>query len=82
MATKPLQGTRTVAMFDRFIFVDWSANSSPKTGKDSIWMRRCPADLARHEDDNGTLVGRFARPQLLREGEVDQAREEGWILWA
>jgi precorrin-8X/cobalt-precorrin-8 methylmutase len=25
-------------MFDQFIFVDWSANSTPKTGKDSIWI--------------------------------------------
>lgn len=43
-----------------------------------VWS--CAA-LARHEDDNGTLAGRFARPQFLREGQVDQAREEGWILW-
>lgn len=27
-----------MALFDRFIFVDWSANSTPKTGKDSIWI--------------------------------------------
>ncbi len=25
-------------MFDRIITVDWSANSTPKTGKDSIWI--------------------------------------------
>ncbi len=25
-------------MFDQFVFVDWSANSKPKTGKDSIWI--------------------------------------------
>lgn len=25
-------------MFDRYVTVDWSASSSPKTGKDSIWI--------------------------------------------
>lgn len=25
-------------MFDRFVVVDWSANSSPKRGRDSIWI--------------------------------------------
>lgn len=25
-------------LFDAYIFVDWSANNSPKTGKDSIWI--------------------------------------------
>jgi hypothetical protein len=29
-------------MFDRIVIVDWSANSTPKTGKDSIWF----ADLS------------------------------------
>jgi len=25
-------------MFDRFVVVDWSANSTPKLGRDSIWV--------------------------------------------
>ena len=25
-------------MFDRFAVVDWSANSTPKRGRDSIWI--------------------------------------------
>ena len=25
-------------LFDKFIFVDWSANSTRKTGQDSIWI--------------------------------------------
>ena len=25
-------------MFDRFVVVDWSANSTPKLGRDSIWI--------------------------------------------
>ena len=27
-----------MSAFDSFVFVDWSANSTPKTGKDSIWI--------------------------------------------
>ncbi len=30
-------------MFDRFVVVDWSANSSPKLGRDSIWIARFDA---------------------------------------
>ncbi|MFT6292507.1 MAG: hypothetical protein ACJAR2_003124 [Ilumatobacter sp.] len=26
------------SMFDRIVIVDWSANSTPKTGRDSIWI--------------------------------------------
>lgn len=40
-----------MAMFERIVVVDWSANSTPKTGKDSIWV----ADL-----DIGTGVIRTA----------------------
>ena len=29
-------------MFDRIVIVDWSANSTPKTGKDSIWVADLP----------------------------------------
>jgi hypothetical protein len=25
-------------MFDRFVVVDWSASSTPKLGRDSIWI--------------------------------------------
>jgi precorrin-8X/cobalt-precorrin-8 methylmutase len=39
-----------MAMFDQFIFVDWSANSTPKTGKDSIWI----ADTTDNSDINIT----------------------------
>jgi precorrin-8X/cobalt-precorrin-8 methylmutase len=30
-------------VFDRFVVVDWSANSTPKLGRDSIWIARCDA---------------------------------------
>lgn len=32
-------------MFDRFVVVDWSANSSPKLGRDSIWIAVHDGDL-------------------------------------
>ena len=44
-----------------------------------VWA--CTA-LARHEDRNGTLAARFRQPRMLRDEQVPQAREEGWILWA
>ncbi|MCE3289702.1 MAG: cobalamin biosynthesis protein CbiG, partial [Caulobacter sp.] len=25
-------------LFDAFVMVDWSASSTPKTGRDSIWI--------------------------------------------
>jgi len=28
-------------MFDRYVVVDWSANSTPKVGRDSIWIGVC-----------------------------------------
>ena len=31
-------------LFDRVVVVDWSANSTPKTGRDSIWLARHDAD--------------------------------------
>ena len=30
-----------MADFERFIFVDWSASSTPKVGKSSIWIGSC-----------------------------------------
>ena len=44
-----------------------------------VWA--CAA-LACHEDSSGTLARRFAKPRLLRDGQEDQALQEGWILWA
>ena len=31
-------GAARPSMFDRFVVVDWSANSTPKLGRDSIWV--------------------------------------------
>lgn len=44
-----------------------------------VWA--CAA-LARREDRDGTLAKRFAMPAVLRDGQRDQAKAEGWILWA
>ena len=36
-------------LFDRYVVVDWSANSTPKVGKDSIWS--CVFDPATGRQD-------------------------------
>ena len=36
-------------LFDRYVVVDWSANSTPKTGKDAIWS--CVFDPANGRQD-------------------------------
>jgi len=53
-------------VFDRFVVVDWSANSTPKRGRDSVWIAtRDAAGLSvtnpgtRHEAE-GTLVERLS----------------------
>ncbi len=60
-------------MFDRFVVVDWSANSTPKRGRDSVWIAtRDDSGLSlanpptRHEAE-GVLVERLCdgRPTLL-----------------
>lgn len=40
-------------MFDRFVVVDWSANSTPKVGRDSIW-------IAHHEPSGAIEVTNLA----------------------
>lgn len=44
-------------MFDRFVVVDWSANSTPKLGRDSIWV-------AHFDVAGGTSVTNLATRQL------------------
>lgn len=34
----PINRSTRATLFDAYIFVDWSANNRPKTGKDSIWI--------------------------------------------
>jgi precorrin-8X/cobalt-precorrin-8 methylmutase len=53
-----------VPLFDRYIAVDWSANSQPKTGRDSIWS--CVGD-------DGTRELRTANHPTRRAGEA-------WLL--
>ncbi len=40
----PVNGVVVIAgLFDRVIVVDWSANATPKRGRDSIWIAVCTA---------------------------------------
>lgn len=61
-------------MFDRFVVVDWSANSTPKQGRDSIWIAQAdssgvsvvnPPTRREAEDLLGRLVGADAGPRTL-----------------
>lgn len=37
-APRPARARPDPVLFDRYIVVDWSANSAPKRGKDSVWI--------------------------------------------
>ncbi len=61
-------------MFDRFVVVDWSANSTPKQGRDSIWIAVAdaggvtvanPATRAEAERRLGDVVDDGARARTL-----------------
>lgn len=54
--------------FDRIVVVDWSANSTPKRGADSIWLGRGGAGAAPPEN----LPTRVSAMQALRAG-IDAA---------
>lgn len=43
----PTRVLSIMPLFDRYVAVDWSANNSPKLGKDSIWS--CVADRSTNE---------------------------------
>ena len=52
-------------MFDRIVIVDWSANSTPKTGRDSIWI--ADLDVARDDIRTANVSTRVAAVDLLVE---------------
>lgn len=52
-------------MFDRIVIVDWSANSTPKTGRDSIWI--ADLDAARGDVRTANVSTRVAAVDLLVE---------------
>jgi hypothetical protein len=59
------------SLFDAYVIVDWSANSTPKTGKDSIWIgcgRRDATDLHPRPSSNPATREEAARDvhDLLR----------------
>lgn len=60
-------------MFDRFVVVDWSANSTPKRGRDSVW-------IATRDADGGLTL---ENPSTRRDAErmlVDHLRSGGATL--
>ncbi len=52
-------------MFDRIVTVDWSANSTPKTGKDSIWI--AVLDIERDEITTANISTRSTAIDRLAE---------------
>ena len=44
ISAPPTDGGEPDRLVDRVVVVDWSANSTPKTGRDSIWLARHDAD--------------------------------------
>jgi precorrin-8X/cobalt-precorrin-8 methylmutase len=53
------------ALFDAYLMVDWSANSQPKTGKDSIWW--CLVDRQGGKPGIGTVSNPATREQATSE---------------
>lgn len=54
---------RVAALFDRYVVVDWSANATPKAGKDSIWS--CVHDGATGHQHTLNHLTRHAARQYL-----------------
>ena len=65
-------------LFDAYLMVDWSANTTPKTGPDSIWLalaERTAAGLRLHVLDNpATRAEALARLGDLLDGLVQRKR--------
>lgn len=53
-----------MALFDRYLIVDWSAANSPKTGADSIWIALCDGTKLQWVRNPAT---RFEAMALVRE---------------
>ncbi len=55
-----------MGLFDRYLVVDWSANGSPKTGKDSIWLALAgPDGLLRAPENPPTRHAAMARVRAI-----------------
>src|SRR3954470_11189303 len=61
-------------MFDRFVIVDWSAASQPKTGRDSIWICAVDGDGAERLVENPAT--RHAAKALLSDMLAEATRRE------
>jgi len=56
-------------LFDAYIFIDWSASSRPRTGRDSIWIAEGTYNV------DGVLVTRIVDNPATREAAEKLARE-------
>src|SRR3954470_24900491 len=65
-------------MFDRFVIVDWSAASQPKTGRDSIWICAVDRDGAERLVENPAT--RHAAKGLLSDMLAEATRREERVL--
>lgn len=52
-----------IPLFDAYLMVDWSANSKPKTGKDSIWW--CLVDRQDNQHDIRAIANPATREQAI-----------------
>lgn len=59
-------------MFDRIVVVDWSANSTPKRGSDSIWV--ADLDVERRDVRTANISTRSSAVDLLVELSSDSGR--------
>jgi precorrin-8X/cobalt-precorrin-8 methylmutase len=66
-----------MTIFDAYLIVDWSANSSPKKGKDSIWLAnatRSSDGVAIQTENLCTRAAAEARAVALLRGHVEASR--------
>lgn len=66
-----------MTMFDAYLIVDWSANSTPKRGKDSIWVAnaiRSGSGLTVHTENLPTRAAALTHTEALLQGHVEAAR--------
>lgn len=65
----------TPTLFDAYVFVDWSAASRPKTGKDSVWIAE-----GRYVSDGSLAVERPTNPSTRSKAAMDvQAKLRDYV---
>ena len=64
-----------MTLFDGYVAIDWSANATPKTGKDSIWIAVCDEDgPPRLENPNTRQAAMERIKTLLDEATANERR--------